>query len=133
MLEGLLAITRSFDMNPQPHLLLLQKTMVMVEGVAAALDPDINMWETSAPMVAGWMRDELGPEARLANMLKDGVRLLKRLPDLLERIEDAYPKKGAAPPGPPLPEIAVWRPSFWWVGYIAATVLAAGLIWLLYR
>jgi predicted unusual protein kinase regulating ubiquinone biosynthesis (AarF/ABC1/UbiB family) len=43
MLDGLFAITRDFDMQTQPHLLLLQKTMVMVEGVATALDPDINM------------------------------------------------------------------------------------------
>jgi ubiquinone biosynthesis protein len=38
-----LAITRDFDMQTQPHLLLLQKTMVMVEGIAQQLDPDINM------------------------------------------------------------------------------------------
>ncbi|HTU11840.1 MAG TPA: 2-polyprenylphenol 6-hydroxylase, partial [Allosphingosinicella sp.] len=46
MLEGLFKITRDFDMPTQPHLLLLQKTMVMEEGVATWLDPDINMWET---------------------------------------------------------------------------------------
>ena len=51
MLDGLFAITRDFDMQTQPHLLLLQKTMVMVEGVATALDPDINMWDVSAPFV----------------------------------------------------------------------------------
>src|SRR3546814_5803802 len=51
MLDGLFAITRDFDMPTQPHLLLLQKTMVMVEGVATALDPDINMWETAEPFV----------------------------------------------------------------------------------
>src|SRR3546814_4631681 len=45
MLDGLFAITRDFDMQTQPHLLLLQKTMVMVEGVATMLDPKINMWE----------------------------------------------------------------------------------------
>src|SRR3546814_5977473 len=63
MLDGLFAITRDFDMPTQPHLLLLQKTMVMVEGVATALDPDINMWETAEPFVREWIRDELGPEA----------------------------------------------------------------------
>ena len=63
MLDGLFAITRDFDMQTQPHLLLLQKTMVMVEGVATALDPDINMWETAEPFVRDWIRAELGPEA----------------------------------------------------------------------
>src|SRR3546814_9650945 len=64
MLDGLFAITRDFDMQTQPHLLLLQKTMVMVEGVATALDPDINLWETSGPYVKEWLRAELGPEAK---------------------------------------------------------------------
>ena len=51
MLESLFSITRDFDMPTQPHLLLLQKTMVMNEGVATALDPDINMWETAEPFI----------------------------------------------------------------------------------
>ncbi len=48
MLDGLFSITRDFDMVTQPHLLLLQKTMVMVEGVATSLDPDINLWDSAA-------------------------------------------------------------------------------------
>lgn len=113
MLDGLFAITREFDMPTQPHLLLLQKTMVMVEGVASALDPDINMWEVSGPYVAEWLRDELGPEARLAELVQRGLRTLADLPELVRRIEAAYPKPGAAPPGPPLPEIDVGR-THWW-------------------
>ena len=54
MLDGLFAITRDFDMQTQPHLLLLQKTMVMVEGVATMLDPTINMWDVSGPYVKSW-------------------------------------------------------------------------------
>ena len=109
MLDGLFAITRDFDMATQPHLLLLQKTMVMVEGVATALDPDLNMWETSGPLVASWLRDELGLEARLAEALKEGIGLIRRLPALLQRIEASYPVPGAAPQGPPLPEIKIMR------------------------
>ncbi len=109
MLDGLFAITRDFDMQTQPHLLLLQKTMVMVEGVATALDPDLNMWETSGPLVAGWLRDELGPEAILADKLTETLGLLTRLPALLKRIEASYPVPGAAPEGPPLPEIKIMR------------------------
>ena len=67
MLESLFSITRDFDMPTQPHLLLLQKTMVMNEGVATALDPDINMWETAEPFLKEWMRSELGPEAYYAD------------------------------------------------------------------
>src|SRR3954468_22469626 len=107
MLDGLFNITRDFDMPTQPHLLLLQKTMVMEEGVAHALDPDINMWETAEPFLREWVRGELGPEAALADRLVKDFRTLARLPELIRRIDQYYPPPGAAPPGPPLPEVAV--------------------------
>src|SRR3546814_2667154 len=90
MLDGLFAITRDFDMPTQPHLLLLQKTMVMVEGVATALDPDINMWETAEPFVREWIRDELGPEAWFSERLIRDVRTLADLPELVRRIARHY-------------------------------------------
>ena len=102
MLDGLFKITRDFDMPTQPHLLLLQKTMVMEEGVATALDPDINMWETAEPFLTEWVRSELGPEARIADEIVRGVRMLRKLPDLIRRIDYYYPPPGAAPPAPPL-------------------------------
>ena len=109
MLDGLFTITRDFDMPTQPHLLLLQKTMVMVEGVATALDPDINMWETAGPFVSEWLRDELGPEAFIADRLQRDLKTLAALPDLVRRIERQFPPEGAAPPPPPLPDIQVVR------------------------
>jgi ubiquinone biosynthesis protein len=110
MLDGLFAITRDFDMQTQPHLLLLQKTMVMVEGVATALDPQINMWDTSAPYVKRWIRDELGPESAVANSINENLATLKRLPDLVRRIEEKFPTKGGAPEPPPLPHIPlIWE------------------------
>ena len=110
MLDGLFTITRDFDMQTQPHLLLLQKTMVMEEGVATALDPDINMWETSEPFLKEWLRSELGPEAALADRLIRDFRTLAALPELIRRIEARYPAPGAAPPPPPLPDIFVVEP-----------------------
>jgi ubiquinone biosynthesis protein len=124
MLDGLFKITRDFDMQTQPHLLLLQKTMVMEEGVATALDPDINMWETAEPFLTEWARSELGPEARLADEIIRGVRLLRRLPDIIRRIDHYYPPPGAAPPAPPLPEVLVIRPLGWF-RYALTAVLAA--------
>jgi ubiquinone biosynthesis protein len=125
MLDGLFAITRDFDMQTQPHLLLLQKTMVMVEGVANALDPDINMWETSGPYVKEWLRTELGPEAKLADSLIDTARTLQRLPALLRRIEDSFPEKGAAPPPPPLPKVRLMRVGTGWRYALTALIAAA--------
>ena len=124
MLEGLFKITRDFDMQTQPHLLLLQKTMVMEEGVAAWLDPEINMWETAEPFLTEWARSELGPEARLADEIIRIVRLLRKLPDLIERLDHYYPPPGAAPPAPPLPEVQLVRVGGFW-RYLAAALLGA--------
>jgi len=135
MLDGLFAITRAFDMPTQPHLLLLQKTMVMVEGVAQSLDPEINMWETAGPFVGEWLRSELGPEAFIADRLVADVRTLARLPELVRRIEARLPPPGAAPPPPPLREVEVVRIGGGWWRYSLVAVLgaAAGLLatWLL--
>jgi ubiquinone biosynthesis protein len=124
MLEALFAITRDFDMPTQPHLLLLQKTMVMEEGVATTLDPDINMWETAEPFLRDWMRTELGPEADYADRIIATVRALKKLPGLIDRIDAYYPPPGAAPPPPPLADVLVMRTSRGWT-YALVTVLAA--------
>jgi ubiquinone biosynthesis protein len=126
MLESLFSITRDFDMQVQPHLLLLQKTMVMNEGVASTLDPDINMWETAEPFISEWIRSELGPEAYYADRIIDLVRALKKIPELIERIDQYYPPRGAAPPPPPLPEIAVIEPRASW-GYAIVAIVAAAV------
>ena len=126
MLDGLFGITRDFDMPTQPHLLLLQKTMVMVEGVATALDPDINMWETASPFVREWLRSELGPEAAIADRLLADFRTLAGLPELVRRIEARFPPAGAAPPPPPLREVQVVRIGGGW--RYAAVALGAALI-----
>ena len=133
MLDGLFAITRDFDMQTQPHLLLLQKTMVMVEGLATALDPSINMWDVSGPFVQSWIRDELGPEAAIADRIKQDTQTLLRLPDLLRRIEDHFPAKGGAPEAPPLPDVAlVWdrrATRARWPGYLLALLAGGGAVW----
>jgi ubiquinone biosynthesis protein len=126
MLDGLFAITRDFDMPIQPHLLLLQKTMVMVEGVATALDPDINMWETAEPFVREWLRSELGPEAFIADRVVADLRTLAGLPDLVRRIEARFPPAGAAPPGPPLRAVVVRDARGWTYAGIAILAGAAG-------
>jgi ubiquinone biosynthesis protein len=131
MLDGLFAITRDFDMQTQPHLLLLQKTMVMVEGIATQLNPQINMWDTSGPYVKSWIRDELGPEAAIADRIKEDADTFLRIPSLVRRLEEQFPDPGGAPPPAPLPDI----PLMWekregktqrgWLGYLAAGGIGA--------
>ena len=133
LLDGLFAITRSFDMAVQPHLLLLQKTMVMVEGVALTLDPHVNMWEVAEPYVRDWVRDEMGPEAILADRLVENVRALSQLPRLLRQWVAANPIPGAAPEGPPLPPLPVRSAATGWSTpwlLLAAGAGAAGVYWL---
>src|SRR4028118_2369751 len=127
MLEGLFTITRDFEMPTQPHLLLLQKTMVMEEGVAHALDPDINMWETSEPFLREWVRGELGPEAALADRIVRDFRTLAMIPELIRRIDHYYPPPGAAPPDPPMAEVVVVKSRRYWRYTLAAVLgVAAG-------
>jgi ubiquinone biosynthesis protein len=60
VLAQLLQVTEQFDMRTQPQLLLLQKTMVVVEGVARTLNPQFNMWAAAEPVVRSWIEERLG-------------------------------------------------------------------------
>lgn len=90
LLQQLFETTRRFDMELQPQLVLLQKTMVVVEGVARTLDPDIDVWEASRPVVENWMVEQVGPEARLRDAA-EGItalgRLAREFPHLLRNAE----------------------------------------------
>jgi ubiquinone biosynthesis protein len=83
LLAQLFRVTEQFEMETQPQLLLLQKTMVLVEGVGRQLDPDVNIWALARPLIEGWMRDNRGPEARLRRRLENLVEVVDGLPDLL--------------------------------------------------
>nr|WP_310203146.1 2-polyprenylphenol 6-hydroxylase [Ancylobacter sp. 3268] len=86
LLTLLFEVTALFDMKTRPELLLLQKTMVVVEGVARTLDPDLNMWRTAEPVVRAWIERNLGPAGKLeeaAHGLQAVGRGLQALPDLI--------------------------------------------------
>ncbi|MEC9342723.1 MAG: 2-polyprenylphenol 6-hydroxylase [Pseudomonadota bacterium] len=90
LLTLLFEVTELFDMQTRPELLLLQKTMVVVEGVARTLDPAFNMWKTSEPVVGDWIRRNLGPAGMLEDAregLTSAGHLLRTLPELAERAE----------------------------------------------
>lgn len=86
----LFTTTELFDMQTRPELVLLQKSMVLVEGVARALDPELDVWTISEPVVGDWVRREAGPIGRLedmADMLRTGADAVSRLPNILARAE----------------------------------------------
>ncbi len=76
-------------MEAQPQLLLLQKNMLMAEGISRQLNPSLNIWTLAQPLIADWMRENRGPEARIADGLRDLGRVAGRLPDLVVDLEAA--------------------------------------------
>jgi len=82
LLAQLFEITEKFNMPTQTPLLLLQKTMVVVEGVARKLSPETNIWEISRPVLEDWIKNVKSPKTTLDTAIKTSAEILKRVPDL---------------------------------------------------
>ena len=90
VLGQLFAVTELFEMQTRPELILLQKNMVLVEGVARALDPELDIWALAEPVVGDWLRREAGPVGRLeafTTEMQAGLEAARRLPALVELAE----------------------------------------------
>jgi ubiquinone biosynthesis protein len=90
VLGQLFAVTELFDMQTRPELVLLQKSMVLVEGVARALDPDLDIWTIAEPVVGDWLRREAGPVGRIEEFsdgLKNFADAARRVPTLITDAE----------------------------------------------
>lgn len=87
LLGQLFETTSRFNMRTQPQLILLQKTMVTAEGVALNLNPDINMWEVSRPVIEKWVAENLSPIALIKDTAKTTFETLSRLPQIIEDVE----------------------------------------------
>ncbi len=82
LLSQLFEVTEKFNMQTQIQLLLLQKTMVVVEGVARKLNPETDIWEVSKPVLENWLRDVKDPINQVGEIFDNASEVLKRLPDL---------------------------------------------------
>ena len=71
LLGQLFYITEAFEMQTQPQLLLLQKSMLLAEGVGRRLAPETNMWEMARPLIEDWFRERLGPEGADGRMVRE--------------------------------------------------------------
>lgn len=87
LLAHLLRVTEQFKMAVQPQLLLLQKTMLMAEGMGTRLNPKVNIWELAQPLIEEWMQSHFGPRATVARALGDLAEGLRRLPRVLDNLE----------------------------------------------
>ncbi|MEZ5648678.1 MAG: 2-polyprenylphenol 6-hydroxylase [Alphaproteobacteria bacterium] len=89
LLGQLFQVTAQFRMETQPQLLLLQKTMLVAEGIGRILNPHANMWQLAQPLMEEWMRENRGPEARLVETIKGIREILDRLPRFVTAAEIA--------------------------------------------
>ncbi|WP_300390834.1 2-polyprenylphenol 6-hydroxylase [Henriciella sp.] len=126
ILLQLLDYTRTFGMHLRPELVLLQKTMVQVEGVARTIDPKHDIWKASEPIVKTWIAENFGPAgaAKLAakNILEVADRL-KRLPEVMDRFEASLEPGYHDTPKPPRNQPPWWA----WFGLTVVLAAIAGL------
>ena len=124
LLSYLFEVTERFGMQTRTELILLQRTMVVVEGVSRSLNPQINIWEVSRPVVEGYIGDHIGPKA-LARDLARTVRVLSRFGPRLPQIAEAALIRAQDPePVGALARLAeVWRPLAWVAVGAGLTVL----------
>jgi ubiquinone biosynthesis protein len=139
LLTLLFEVTGLFDMRTRPELLLLQKTMVVVEGVARSLDPKLDMWSTAEPVVREWMTRHLGPAGKLEGAMQGAGeigRFVGNVPGLLTRgvrvldqLDDAT-RDGLKLSAQTVAEIdkAEQRRNRW--SAVALWVIAALLLWI---
>ncbi len=89
LLKQLFDVTEKFNMQTQPQLLMLQKTMVVVEGVARKLNPNTNIWTTSKPVLENWLRETKDPLTTINETIQSTSEVIKRLPEFPEIMDKA--------------------------------------------
>ena len=89
LLKQLFDVTEKFNMQTQPQLLMLQKTMVVVEGVARKLNPNTNIWTTSKPVLESWLKETKNPMTTINETIQNTSEAIKRLPEFPEIMDKA--------------------------------------------
>ena len=126
LLSYLFEVTERFGMETRTELILLQRTMVVVEGVARGLDPHINIWQVARPVVEGYVRKHLGPQAVLRDLALT-ARVLARFGPKLPALVESQLIRAGNPASPQKPARSISRR--WWP--LPAVVLALGCGYLL--
>lgn len=124
LLLQLLDFTHTFGMRLRPELVLLQKTMVQVEGVARAIDPSHDIWTAAEPIVKTWITDNLGPAGApklVLSSVRDITDRLKRLPDVMDKLEASLDQPAAVSVKP---QTVPW---WGWMGFVLGA--AAIAVW----
>ena len=89
LLGQLFAVSALFDMETQPQLLLLQKNMMLAEGVGRMLNPDINMWQLCQPLIEQWATERLSPKGRMEFVAAETRDAVQKLPEFFRKLNEA--------------------------------------------
>jgi ubiquinone biosynthesis protein len=122
LLAQLFEITALFDMRLRPELVLLQKTMVTVEGVARRIDPDNDIWAAAEPVVARWIARELSPAAKLRDFAREARAALTTLARMAEPV--AEPEVVLEPVVAEVRAGGALHPAIWFFAGAALSALA---------
>lgn len=127
MLGQLFSIAETFDMEVQPQLLLLQKNMLMAEGVSRQLNPTLNIWTLARPLIEQWMIENRGPKARLEQGLIDFLDVVERGPVVLKNVDRlvSHLAEGGLKLDPEALRVINRQGSNWWLWIIIAVLTAA--------
>ncbi|WP_050524668.1 2-polyprenylphenol 6-hydroxylase [Pseudorhodobacter wandonensis] len=124
LLAYLFEVTERFGMETRTELILLQRTMVVVEGVARSLNPQTNIWHDAQPIVEGYIKDNVGPKALLRDLQKTAMVLARFGPKLPRLVEAQLVRQSQ--PEEPVPESRGMHPAVWMV--LGAGLALAGVL-----
>jgi len=131
VLLRLFETARRFDMQVQPQLILLQKTLFNIEGLGRQLYPELDLWKTAHPVLRAWMRDRMGPRAvlrRARAQFPDVLMALQRLPQILQTAARESAEGRRVPVGPA--DLAALRREIRSGDSRRSTAIAAAVLWL---
>ncbi|MGB0440543.1 MAG: 2-polyprenylphenol 6-hydroxylase, partial [Paracoccaceae bacterium] len=126
LLGHLFDVTERFGMETRTELILLQRTMVVVEGVGRSLDPTLNIWAVAKPVVETYIADNIGPKALFRDLKRTAMVLSRFGPQLPQLVENALLRTGAPIEKPAKPR--KWRGLAWFT--LGGATVAAIALWL---
>lgn len=129
VLGQLFGISETFQMEVQPQLLLLQKNMLIAEGVSRQLNPRLNIWTLAQPLIEEWMVENRGPQARATQALGELVHIAERLPAVMRNLDRlvGHLAEGGLKLDPEALKV-INRTGTNWVLWLIIAILAGGLV-----
>jgi len=136
VLLRLFQTSRRFNVSIQPQLVLLQKTLLNIEGLGRQLDPDLDLWVTAKPILERWMDEQVGPQGLRDRLVQESAQWAQLLPALPRLVHRAL-ARAADPPQNPAVEALLLQlvreqrrtRAVGWVAVLALGVLAGWAIW----